>query len=266
MVLNGEGMKQKQTVYYYSTFQDDFVGKPGEKAELPEAYCYIRSGRIYNAWAAFFHKMMGKIAIFYFTFLKKVKVVNREVLKPYSDTGCFLYGNHTMPVGDVFSPALVGDGRRFYTIASAVNLKLPVIGKWLPALGALPVPTHAQQVKAFEAAIQKRIEENNLVVIYPEAHVWPYYTKIREYEATSFRYPVQCNAPAFAMTTTYQKRGKKKKPAVTIYVDGPFYPNVTLPKKEQRKVLRQQVYEAMKKRSKESTYAYISYQAKEEKR
>ena len=60
------------------------------------------------------------------------------------------------------------------------------------------------------------------VVIYPEAHVWKYYTKIRPYPSTSFKFPVHCNVPAFCMTTTYYKRKLGKKPGIVVYIDGPF--------------------------------------------
>ena len=55
-------------------------------------------------------------------------------------------------------------------------------------------------------AIKKRIEQKKCVVIYPEAHVWEYYTKIRPFPSTSFKFPVNCDVPAFCMTTTYYKR------------------------------------------------------------
>lgn len=93
------------------------------------------------------------------------------------------------------------------------------------------------KTKEFYRAVKTRIEEKNAVIIYPEGHLWPYYTGIRPFENTSFRFPVELNVPSFCMTTTYTgKQGKK--PKITIYIDGPFYPDMTLDRKrEARKTM-----------------------------
>ncbi len=49
-------------------------------------------------------------------------------------------------------------------------------------LGALPVPDSISEYKKFSKAYKKRISDGHPVVIYPEAHVWPYYTGIRPFE------------------------------------------------------------------------------------
>ena len=59
------------------------------------------------------------------------------------------------------------------------------------------------------------------------------------------------------MTTTYQKG--KKKPKITIYFDGPFFPDNLDTKKQKIKNLRDKVYNSLVKNSKNSTYDYIIY-------
>ena len=78
------------------------------------------------------------------------------------------------------------------------------------------------------------------------------------------KYPVELDAPSFAMTTTYHKRRFGKKPRTVTYLDGPFYPNADLPARERAKELRDRIYEAMLRRSKESDCEYIRYVKKEE--
>lgn len=182
------------------------------------------------------------------------------MLLPYQQHGYFLFGNHTQPIGDVFLPAIVCAPKRIYTIANPANLGIPVIGKLLPMLGALPIPNTTHGLRKFNLAVQQKIEEKHCVVIYPEAHVWPYCTWIRPFPASSFRFPVNCAVPAFCTTVTYQKKGTRKKPAVTVYVDGPFWPNQTLHPKEQQKQLQEQIYCCMQRRSQNSTYSYIQYE------
>lgn len=119
-------------------------------------------------------------------------------------------------------------------------------------------------MRNFRDAIRTRITQGNFVMIYPEAHIWPFYTGIRDFPATSMKYPVELDAPSFAMTTTYRKRRFGKKPRTVTYLDGPFYPDPTLPPKARAQALRDQIYDAMVKRSKESDCEYIRYIKKEE--
>ena len=100
--------------------------------------------------------------------------------------------------------------------------------------------------------------------IYPEAHIWPYYNRIRPFGADSFRYPVRYGCPVYCTTTTFQQKKLGKTPRVTVYVDGPFYPDKNLHPREQEKALRDTVYEIMCERAKNSTYSPIDYIRRED--
>lgn len=126
-------------------------------------------------------------------------------------------------------------------------------------LGALIIPENISKMKEFLKAVKYRIEQGRAIIIYPEAHVWPYYTKIRPFKETSFNFPISNKVPTFCMTTTYYKRKNKNKPGIKVYVDGPFFSNNSLNTKEQAKELSQKVYEKMVERSKNSNYEYIEY-------
>ncbi|MBR0162265.1 MAG: hypothetical protein IJQ02_13405, partial [Oscillospiraceae bacterium] len=80
---------------------------------------------------------------------------------------------------------------------------------------------------------------NACVAMFPEAHIWPYYTGIRPFPDTSFRYPVKENAPAVAMVVTYRKRKGLfrflKRPAITVSFSEIMMPDRSLtPRKAQR--------------------------------
>ncbi len=159
-------------------------------------------------------------------------------------------------------PTTVAAPTRIYSIASPANLGIPFIGRVLPYAGALPTSPTISGTKELKEAIGTRVAQGHCIVVYPEAHVWEYYTGIRPFPSTSFSFPVNLGAPTYVMTTTYQKRKEGKRPRTTIYVDGPLYPDDSLPKREQRDALRDAVYEIMRNRSKESTYEYIQYRPK----
>ena len=100
----------------------------------------------------------------------------------------------------------------------------------------------------------------DLITIYPEAHIWPFYAGIRPFPAASFGCPARDGAPVYAMTSCYQKRRLGACPKVVTYLDGPFYPDMSRPLPERKQRLREQCHAAMVKRAEErSNYAYYAY-------
>jgi 1-acyl-sn-glycerol-3-phosphate acyltransferase len=184
-------------------------------------------------------------------------------LKAAKGKGYLIYANHTNPFHDVFGPAIAAD-RRIFTIISPVNLKIPGIGPILPYIGGLPLGKSAAEKKAFNEAVDKRLAQKKVLVIYPEAHVWPYATKVRKFPAggRSFKYAVRNDLPVYAMTTTYHRRTKRKKgdlPRMEVYLDGPVYPETKGSDEARQDDLAQKVYDSMVKYSKKNTYEYFRY-------
>ena len=128
-------------------------------------------------------------------------------------------------------------------------------------MGALPLPEDKESMKNFLNAIQYHLEEGKSISIYPEAHVWPYYTGIRNFKSVSIKYPVKYNVPAFSCTTTYQKN-KKGKAKIVLYIDGPFFPDVDFGTKNAQENLRNTVYNSMISNSKKSDIEVIKYMKK----
>lgn len=253
-------MKAEDRVRYYREYTDDFVETDEQDYKLEDDYRYVRkdfksrflSGLIYTLAIIFGYP--------YCKLFLHTKYKNKKAFKTVKGEGAFIYANHTQPVGDVFLPAIPCLPRRIYTIVSPANLKVPVIGRILVYLGALPLPSTLKGMKEFTEAVSTRVNENKIVTIYPEAHVWEYYTDIRPFSDSSFKYPIKLNKPSFALTVTYQKRKFGKKPKTTVYIDGPFYPDESIPKASRAKALHDTVYECMLRRIQKSDYSYIRYE------
>ncbi len=258
-------LPKSERVFYYSSIEDDPIKtKEQEKKEkvlLPDDYEFIPKNPFIKAYSAILYRGFKIFARFYAKFYLHMDIVGREKLKKAKGTGYVIYANHTNPFHDAFSPALVAD-RRIFTIISPVNLKLPGIGKFLPYIGGMPLGTNEKTKKAFNEAIDKRIKQKNCLVIYPEAHVWPYYTGIRKFPAgdRSFKYAVRNNIPIYTMTTTYHKSKVKgqARPDMTVYLDGPFYAKKGSEDKR-RAELADLAYKSLVKNSKKSTYEYFEY-------
>ncbi len=248
----------KETTYYYKSFEDDLVKSKKQEYKLPKNYEWVHNNLFYRFLSNILYRIAKVCGFIYCKLFLHVKFENNEILKKYKNEGYFIYGNHTQPIGDVFIPA-ISSKKRIYTIASPSNLGVVGIGPLLPMIGILPIPKELGRTKQLLEAVKTRIKENKTVVIYPEAHVWPYYTKIRTYKSTAFKFPVDTASKVFCMTTTYYKRKYVKKPGIKVYIDGPFEVDYSLSKQEKADKLCKEVFECMVERSKNSNLEYINY-------
>ena len=257
-------MKKDNIIYYTDELNSDFGSANLKKVPITKSYEYVSKNPFYNFFGFLTYNLLAKpITWFSFKFIRHIKYVNKKVLKQAKKNGYFIYANHTDGLSDCLSPAMICNPVKPRVIVNSANLSMPFLGFWLKSWGALPLPDDIQATKNFYSAIENTLNKNAPIVIYPEAHLWQYYTGIRPYSSASFRYPVKYNKPVFTFTTTYQKRKYSQKPKLTIYVDGPFYPDSTLPVKDQQEVLRNNCYNQMVERSKLSTYEYVKYIKKE---
>ena len=264
---------KSERVFYYESETDDPIQtdeqEKGEEVRLPEGYEFIPRNWFVRAYSAILFRLFWIFGQWYERHYWQAKFYGREKLKQVRGSGYVLYANHTNAFHDVFGPAVVAN-RRIFTIISPVNLKVPGIGKFLPYIGALPLGKTSEEKKAFHEAADKRLKQGNCLVIYPEAHLWPYATKIRKYPAgdKSFVYASRNNLPIFTMTTTYHKRKDRKHgdlPRMDVYVDGPFFPDTDKTEAENRAMLAKEAYESMVKYSKKNSYEYFEYKKKSKK-
>ncbi len=256
-------MESRKTVYY-RTYDEDVVASRDQDLRLLPGYRWYHESPVYRAFAGLVYAIFVPVAWFYVKCVLRVRMVNRSVLKECWDSGYFLYGNHTQPVGDAFAPGLYVAPKRIRTVAAPSNLGIPLLGKILPMLGALVIPENLGDMKKFLTAMEKYLERGNCIVAYPEAHVWPWCSFVRPFPETAFRFPVRFHAPCFCMTTTYQETRRGKRPRITVYFDGPFYPDEGANAKEAQHRLHDEIAACMAMRSKNSNCEYIHYEERTE--
>lgn len=251
--------KSKRTIYYKDELNDDFTDAKITPRTIDKNYKYLHKNIFWRISYFFWYRVVATPLGFLYCKLKfRHKIVGKEKLK--IKQGFFIYGNHTQEMADAFIPSLVSFPKRTFVIVHPSNVSMPVLGRVTARMGALPLPGDIGATKNFIQAVETKIKERRCVAIYPEAHIWPYYTKIRPFVANSFRYPAKLNAPVFSLTNTYQQKGKSKKVRIITYIDGPFYPDENLSLKDQEEKLRDQVYSAMVERSKNNNVEVIKYE------
>ncbi len=255
-------MDKRKVIYYTDELHDEFSVAEITPRPIDENYTYVKKGAWHRFACFFWYRIVFTPIAFFYTKIKfRHTTVGREKLKPFLKKGYFMYGNHTQDIGDAFMPNMMNFPQTNHVIVHANNVSMPVLGRLTPMLGALPLPDNMAAYKSFAAAVHTRIAEGRTVVIYPEAHIWPYYTGIRPFTEDSFAYPVKENAPVFCFTNTYKKRGKR--PQIVTYIDGPFYSDSELSPRARRTALRDEVYETMCRRAELSDHIQIKYIKKE---
>lgn len=260
-------MKQEKIIYYKDELNEEFSTAKILPRKIDENYKYIHKSVIWNAIAFLLQNVLSVPIKFLYAKIKfKIKYVGKEKLKPYKKQGYFIYGNHTQIFADTFITSNTNYPKKNFFIVNPENVSMKFLGNVVEMLGAIPIPGNKEAMKKFLEVIEKRIKDGNSVTIFPEAHIWPYYTKIRPFKTVSFKYPVQLNVPIFSVTNTYQSYGKKNdKVRIVTYVDGPFFPDdgcKTMKEKQQN--LRDKVYKKMVERSQNSNIEVIKYVKKED--
>lgn len=249
-----------KVIYYSDELNDEFSEKKIETKKIDKNYKYVHKNPLWNLCSYLVQNVFSvPIKNLYSSIKFKIKYIGKEKLKPYKKQGYFIYGNHTQAFADTFITSRAVYPKRNFLIVNPANVSMKGLGTLVEMLGAIPIPTELNGMKKFMDTIKLRIEQGYSVTIYPEAHIWPYYTGIRNFKSVSFKYPVELDAPSFCMTNTYQKYGKNKVQIVT-YIDGPFFVNKDLEnKKEMQEDLRNRIYETMVERSKNSNIEVIKY-------
>lgn len=259
-------MEEKRIIYYEDELNDEFSGTKIEPRVIDESFKYKKSF-IWEMFSCLIQNVLSMpIKLIYLKCKFSHKYVGKEKLKQAKKDGAFIYSNHTQNFADTFIPSIAIYPKRNFLIVNPENISLKGSGWIVELLGAIPIPSNIKATQNFLNQIEYRVNKKQSISIYPEAHIWPYYTKIRNFTSVSFRYPVEFNKPSYSITNTYQKEGKKLK--MVSYIEGPFFADTEdengnrLSKKEMIKNLRDKIYSSMVKNSKNSNYEEIIYKKK----
>ncbi len=251
---------------YSDEVNDDFAGtKVRKKKQIDGKYLYINNNLFFRIGKFLIYWVIAVPVVWVYckiVFLTKVK--NKKVLKGFKKKGYIMYGNHTGFTSDAFHPNIVNLPHRTYILVSEDAVSIKGIKTLVEMLGGIPVASDMVAGLNCYKAIKKRVvDEKSVLMIYPEAHIWPYYVGVRNFVDHSFRYPVSLGVPTFCMTTVYKRRKFLpmifKKPKIEVYIDGPFFADKNLKPREAQKKLRDEVYQKMLERSKLSNYEYVKY-------
>lgn len=254
-------MNNNQIIYYSDELNDEFSNAKIEPRIIDENYKYLHKNILWNFSSYIAQNVLSvPIKVLYSKIKLRIKYVGKEKIKQYKSQGYFIYSNHTQIFADTFITSNPIYPKRNFFIVNPENISMKGLQTIVEMLGAIPIPSNKKAMKNFLDSINNRIKKGYAITIFPEAHIWPYYTKIRPFKSVSFKYPIDLEVPTFCMTNTYQSYGEKKdKLKLVTYIDGPFFADDNLSNKEKRENLRNKVYNCMVERSKNSNFEYIKY-------
>lgn len=253
---------KNRVIYYQDELNDDFANTEKIKGvPTPDNFNYINHSIFYRIVEFVVYNIIVRPCVFIYIKVKFLqRFENKKALKKCKQQGYFVYINHTNGDADAFIPSMLTFPRKDYIIVNSDAISIKGIRTLVMILGALPVPSTIKASRNFVDAIHKLIEKKKAIIIYPEAHIWPYYTDIRNFRHVSFHYPYDLDAPIFTLTNVYKKRKLIKRPRIVSYVSGPFYVDKSLPKRESIMDLRNQAYNSMKRIvDNNPKYEYIKY-------
>lgn len=249
-------MPNKKVYYYKNELTDDFANNNIVTKEIPSRFRYTNHNVFFRLGAFVLYHIIAKPLVWLvIRILYSSRLKNRQVLMAVRGQPHFIYANHTGDILDAFRPnTLRLIGKKNYIICNPDAFSIRGIRTIVSMLGAIPlVEKDLRHQKKLIDALECRLKQNCSITIYPEKHIWPYYTKIRPFEAATLHYPVRFNRPVITLTTTYQPRRWPfrwiKRPRAVHYLDGPFYPDMSLNKNDARIKLREEIYGVMKARS-----------------
>ena len=246
-------MKRKtRYFYYYNELTDDFAGNNIKTKALPEGYEYLPKSRVFRFFRPGVYHFVRAICLLCEKLGIAMRVRGKKALRKRENRsrGCFIYANHTSAFSDAVSGATSCGARECYVVCNPDALSVRGIRTLVRFVGGLPTPATRRQFADFGAAVETLCNGGFPILIYPEAHIWPKYSGIRDFADVSFAYPVKLNAPCFVKTTVYRKkRGGATKGLMLL--DGPFYPDLTLGEREARAELCARVKKCMRDRAAE---------------
>lgn len=144
----------------------------------------------------------------------------------------------------------------FLTLQS--NLEIPLIKYLVMLFRGIPIPKNKTGKEKMINTINQLLKNEEVVGIYPEGHLIPYCSELREFKDGAFNFAVKNQVPIVPILFTYRevndiRRFIKKKPFITLTILEPEYPLNEI-SKTSIKELKDRVYNKMNRERMKKVY------------
>ncbi len=270
--MSKQEWKKTKTIYWSDEYNDDFNELDGveKRPPLKDNYQFVVKNPVRRLLDNGLYYLIAKPILGFFCYFHGIRYKNKKNLRALKHQGAFIYSNH-VSASDAFKfQAQIIKFKKVNIVGYSDATQIPVAKYLVKSLGYLPVPTNPRDLLRFSEACEYIVKKKRqYVLIYPEAHIWPYYTRIRHFKYGSFRYPANCNAPVVPAVTVWKKRTGRKKPRQIVIFGTPIFPQEGKTKIENRDYLAEECYKQMVQISQQynqKEYIKYIYTNKEEKK
>lgn len=215
---------------------------------VDENYDFLPKNPIFRLFSRFLRRVVLTIFPLYNRLFFHLRVNGMEKLREL-EGGAVTICNHvhlldcTM-VADCFQRRMV----YFPTLKS--NMEIPVVGGLVRLLGGIPIPKENRAFTRFSKIVNSLLQRGEIVHLYPEGILAPYYHGIRSFRRGAFTYAYDAEVPVIPMVISYRQPGPvasllHKRPLLNLDILDPVYPDLTLERHEGIDVLREGCWQAM---------------------
>ncbi|MDD5603808.1 MAG: lysophospholipid acyltransferase family protein [Eubacteriales bacterium] len=152
------------------------------------------------------------------------RISGRQNLRKVRGSGVVIIANH---VHHLDAPLICGCMNRFRKtriISLSENFDIPVVGKLIRALGAIPLGGDFAGRQKFNKTIEKLLKKKKHVLFFAEGALWPYYKGIRPFRSGGFRFAARLGVPVLPVVIVFEgmKVGGREK--LRLHVGRPLMP------------------------------------------
>lgn len=193
---------------------------------IDENYEYIPKGKIFNYFSNMLYYGVAVPVLYLLTkALYDLEIEGKENIQKL-ETGAVTVSNHVL----ILDCAMVGlalDDKKVYYTTLEDSFKIPFVRHLIKLLRAIPIPTENKNKPYFMKALDEILQNGDIVHFYPEASLWPYHNKIRNFKTGAFRFAIRNNVPIIPIVFTFRRpngirRIFKKKSDVTLTILEPI--------------------------------------------
>ena len=187
----------------------------------------LHSSIIYKVLSSLLYVIAYPILIVVTKIWYGLKIEGRENLNKMGDE-YITVANH-INIIDCAMIALSIFPRVPYFLTLQSNLEIPFIKYIVTLLRGIPIPRKKSGKEKMVNTVNRLLQNGEIVGIYPEGKLIPYYDGIREFKNGAFNFAVKNQVPILPIVFTYREpegimRCIKRKPFITLTILEPEYP------------------------------------------
>lgn len=217
--------------------------------EINEEYKYVPTGMLFTILSNILYYIIAFPILRIITKLVyDLKIEGKENIRNLKN-GAVTVSNHVLFLDCAMVGLACGLKKVYYTTREG-SFKIPFVRKLIKLLRAIPIPKNIKNKKNFIKEINNLLQTGKVVHFYPEAALWTYYEKLRNFKDGAFEFAVNNKVPVVPMVFKFRepqgiRKIFKKKKDVTLVVLEPITNTEGENKRNSVENLKQKVHKQM---------------------